>query len=185
MTSLRRWPVGRRTSRRVVLEQLRTSSSHLRSVPLIARTCRASASSRSSMRDLGLAARRSCARRSPDRRPAPRLPRPRRRARRPGRRGPRASRVGSAAEQSTADLAAALEELLLAQPLLQPLAPAAERLVDRLGRRGQPALQDRQREADRALARSSFSSASARLNSSRTYSVTACRARPRRRRACR
>ena len=46
---------------------------------------------------------------------------------------------------------AALEQLLLAQPLLQPLPAAPERLVDRLGRRGQAALQDRQREADGAL----------------------------------
>ena len=47
---------------------------------------------------------------------------------------------------------AALQELQLAQPLLQALAPAAERLVDRLRRRGQAPLQDGEREADRARA---------------------------------
>ena len=50
------------------------------------------------------------------------------------------------------DLAAALQELLLAEPLLQPLAAAAQRLVDGLGRGCQPALQDRQGETDGALA---------------------------------
>ncbi len=45
---------------------------------------------------------------------------------------------------------AALQELQLAQPLLQALAAAAQRLVDRLGRRGQAPLQDGEREADRA-----------------------------------
>ena len=40
--------------------------------------------------------------------------------------------------------------LELAQVALQPLAPGPQGLVDRLGRRGEPALQDRQREADRA-----------------------------------
>ena len=47
-------------------------------------------------------------------------------------------------------LAALLEHFELAQAALQPLAPAPQRLVDRLGRRGEPALQDRQRETDRA-----------------------------------
>ena len=45
-----------------------------------------------------------------------------------------------------------LQELELAQPLLEPLAPAAQRLVDRLGRGGEPALEDRQGEADGARA---------------------------------
>ena len=45
---------------------------------------------------------------------------------------------------------AALLLLQLAQPPLQAFAPPAQRPVDRLGRRGQPPLEDRQREADRA-----------------------------------
>ena len=47
-------------------------------------------------------------------------------------------------------LAALLEHLELAQAALQPLTPPPQRLVDRLGRRGELALQDRQRETDRA-----------------------------------
>ena len=47
-------------------------------------------------------------------------------------------------------LAAALEPFELAQAALQPLAPPVQRLVDRLGRRGEPPLEKRQREADRA-----------------------------------
>ena len=47
-------------------------------------------------------------------------------------------------------LAAPLEHIELAQAALQPLTPPPQRLVDRLGRRGEPALQDRQRETDRA-----------------------------------
>ena len=43
-----------------------------------------------------------------------------------------------------------LQQLQLAQALLQPLAAAAQRLVDCLGRRGKPPLQDGEREADRA-----------------------------------
>jgi hypothetical protein len=46
--------------------------------------------------------------------------------------------------------AAPLQQRQLAQALLQPLAPAAERLVDRFRRRGEAPLQDREREADRA-----------------------------------
>ena len=47
-------------------------------------------------------------------------------------------------------LAAALEHFELAQAALQPLATPAQRLVDRLGRRGEPPLEKRQRKADRA-----------------------------------
>ena len=58
---------------------------------------------------------------------------------------------GQAGVQVEPDLGAALEQLLLAQPLLQPFAAASQRLVDRLGRRRQAALQDGQGEADGAL----------------------------------
>ena len=47
-------------------------------------------------------------------------------------------------------LAAALEHLQLAQPAFQPLPAAAQRLVDRFGRGGEPPLQDGEREADGA-----------------------------------
>ena len=63
-----------------------------------------------------------------------------------------ASSAGTVAASDGRDLAAALEQLQLAQPALQPLAAAAQRLVDRLGRGGEAALQDREREADRARA---------------------------------
>ena len=46
----------------------------------------------------------------------------------------------------------ALQEFQLAQPLLQALAPAAQRLVDRLRRRGETPLQDGERKADRSRA---------------------------------
>ena len=49
-----------------------------------------------------------------------------------------------------AGLAAALEQFQLAQPAFQPLAAAAQRLVDGLGRGGQPPLQDGERKADGA-----------------------------------
>ena len=60
--------------------------------------------------------------------------------------------VGQAGVQVDADLAAALEQLLFAEPLFQPFPAAAKRLVDGFGRRCEPALQDGQGEADRALA---------------------------------
>src|SRR5690606_23789862 len=44
----------------------------------------------------------------------------------------------------------ALEQLELAEAGLEPLAPSAERLVDRLGRGGEAALEDGQRKADGA-----------------------------------
>ena len=47
------------------------------------------------------------------------------------------------------DLAAALKDFQLAQPAFKPLAPAAQGLINRLGRRREAALQDRQGEADR------------------------------------
>ena len=50
-----------------------------------------------------------------------------------------------------ADFCAALEKLFLAQSLFQAFAAAAQRLVNRFRRRGQPALQDGQGEADRSL----------------------------------
>ena len=46
-------------------------------------------------------------------------------------------------------LAAPLQHLELAQAALQPLPPPAQRLVDRLGRGGEPSLEERQRETDR------------------------------------
>ena len=79
-----------------------------------------------------------------------------------------ASSAGPAGADGPCDLAAALEHLQLAQPALQPLAAAAQRLVDRLGRGGEAPLQDGQREADRARRACRSRSASARLNSSRT-----------------
>lgn len=44
---------------------------------------------------------------------------------------------------------AAVENLKFAKPAFEPFPPAAERLVDRLGQGGQPALEDRQREPNR------------------------------------
>ena len=61
-----------------------------------------------------------------------------------------ASSAGTAGAMAGATCAPRCEQLQLAQPLLQPLAAPAQRLVDRLGRGGEPALQDGQREADGA-----------------------------------
>ena len=81
------------------------------------------------------------------------------------------SSVSAGGLGSSARLGLAASSSSSREALLQPLAAAPERLVDGLGRGGEPALQDRQREADGAL--SAFAqSLSARLNSSRTYSVT-------------
>ena len=44
----------------------------------------------------------------------------------------------------------ALQQLQLAQALLEPFVAAVQRLIDRLGRRGEAALQDGEREADGA-----------------------------------
>ena len=49
-------------------------------------------------------------------------------------------------------LAAALQDFQLAQPAFQALAPPAQRLVDRFGRRREASLQDGQREPNRARA---------------------------------
>ena len=57
---------------------------------------------------------------------------------------------GKAGARTGATWPAALEHLQLAQPALQPLAATAQRLVDRLGRGGEPALEDGEREADGA-----------------------------------
>ena len=51
--------------------------------------------------------------------------------------------AGSPASRSMPTSPPRCSELLLAQPRLEPLAAAPQRLVDRLGRRRQPALQDR------------------------------------------
>jgi hypothetical protein len=48
--------------------------------------------------------------------------------------------------------AATLQQLKLAQPALQRLAPPAQRLVDRLRRRGEAPLKDRERETNGARA---------------------------------
>ena len=48
------------------------------------------------------------------------------------------------------NVSAALEHFELTQAAFQPLAPPAQRLVDRLGRGGESPLEERQREADRA-----------------------------------
>ena len=60
-----------------------------------------------------------------------------------------ASRAGTASA-SIGGLAAALEQLHLAEAALEPFPAAPERLVDRLGRGREPPLQDGEREADRA-----------------------------------
>ena len=96
--------------------------------------------------------------------------RPRRRAHRPGRRD-RHRRSGRPAIRVMTCLRPAFEQLLLTQAVSPVPRGGDKRLVDGLRRRGQAALKDGQGEADGALA-TSFSSASARLNSSRTYSVT-------------
>ena len=63
---------------------------------------------------------------------------------------------GQAVGHLEADLVASLEKLLFAKPLFEPLAAAAKRLKNRLGRRRKPALQDGQREADGPLAAFAF-----------------------------
>ena len=63
--------------------------------------------------------------------------------------------VGNQGRQARVDvdgnLRSALQQLLFPEPFFQAFAAAAERLVDRLGRRCQTALQDRQGEADGSL----------------------------------
>ncbi len=100
--------------------------------------------------DLGLQLGDACGPRWPGRGSPPRRPRPRRPGPLPGPRRPRRPAPGRSGDGSRRDLAAALQQLQLAQAAFQPLPPAAQRLVDRLGRGGQAALQDGQREADRA-----------------------------------
>ena len=55
---------------------------------------------------------------------------------------------GELARGAEAGVATALQQALLLEPPLQALAAPAQRFVDRRGRRGEPALQDLQREAD-------------------------------------
>ena len=90
-------------------------------------------------------ARRSSSRRMPDRRPPPRGLRARHRA---------VSSMSSASGasrplvRSIVLVPAAPAEPFLVQTRLEPLAAAAERLIDRLGRGGKPPLQDGEREPD-------------------------------------
>ncbi len=120
------------------------------------------------------AARRSSGPRWPGRAPSPRPPRPRRRGRPRGRRcRPRSARAG---RRSTSSRTSA-PRFRSCSSRSRFSSRSRRRLsdwIDGFRRRGEPALQDRQGEARRSLAGLRFSSASARLNSSRTYSVT-CR----------
>ncbi len=53
-----------------------------------------------------------------------------------------------AGHQDSARFRPALEHFQLAQPALEPFPSTAQRLEDRLGRGGEPPLQDRERETD-------------------------------------
>ncbi len=86
---------------------------------------------------------------------------------------------------SAGDLAAALEQLQLAQAAFKPFPAAAQRLVDRLGRRSEAALQNRQREADRAGALVILKRLGAVELLADVIGDRLVESRPRRRRACR
>ena len=95
-------------------------------------------------------ARRSCAPRWPGRESPPRRPRLRCPAHPPDPRRLLRRAPAARARDGRRDLGPPLQQLQLAKLLLQTLPSAAQRLVDGLRRRRQAALQDGQREADRA-----------------------------------
>ena len=94
--------------------------------------------------DLGAQLDRGPGRRSPHRGFPPRRPR----LPRPGPRRPRRDRSSGDRALGSGRSTERPQRLLLAKPLLQPLAAALQRFVDRGRRRGQAPLQDLQGEAD-------------------------------------
>ena len=135
----------RRASRRVVLEQLARARPTCGRCPS-ARTRSASCFEPLQVGDLGLElGDRLRGRRLVDDAP-PRAPRARRRRQVVDR--PRSSSRASA-RSSRRSRAPRSPSRSSCRRALEPLAAALERLVDRLGLRGEPALQDGEREADR------------------------------------